>query len=186
MSEQPILRARAAGTVTAEESFQELYSLYKRPVYAWLAMRVGSADADDLAQDAWSIFLRRWRTWRFPPEMDAEDARPVLSFLFRTCHLLVTGFLRARSKDSALDLETVVSAPAATDAWFSELQLHSCLAVARKLWTDDEISIVMAKLEGLSGREIARTRGVTEASVDHTYRRAIAKIKEHLRRSRAV
>jgi len=47
-SEHPILQARASGETSADVSFEQLYELYKRPVCAWLSLRLPAADADDL------------------------------------------------------------------------------------------------------------------------------------------
>ena len=94
-SEHPVLVARASGEVSADVSFEQLYHLYRRPVYAWLSLRLPASDADDLAQDVWTIFYRRWQAWRFPDEL-APEAKPVLSFLYRTCHLTPAAFRRKR------------------------------------------------------------------------------------------
>jgi DNA-directed RNA polymerase specialized sigma24 family protein len=43
-----------------------------------------------------------------------------------------------------------------------------------------DLAIVTGKLSGVSGREIARTLGMTEAAVDHAYRRVIATLRARL------
>ena len=49
---------------------------------------VGPTAVDDLAQDVWLIFYSRFRRWEFGTEMESPEARPVLSFLFRTCQFV--------------------------------------------------------------------------------------------------
>jgi DNA-directed RNA polymerase specialized sigma24 family protein len=175
-SEHPILQARAAGEVSADVSFDQLYDLYRRPVYAWLALRLKSADVDDLAQDVWTIFYRRWQTWRFPDEL-VPEAKPVLSFLFRTCHLTLAGFRRVQERDRAGDLDEAGEVAAPNESWHRELEVRQCLTAAKAACTADELEILAGKLTGVSARTIARTLGVTESAVDHGYRRAIAKIR---------
>src|SRR5262245_39465745 len=94
-SEHQILEARARGAVSADVSFERLYELYKRPVRAWLALRLQGSDVEDVAQDVWTIFYRRWQAWQFAGEI-VPDAKPVLSFLYRTCHLTLAGFRRLK------------------------------------------------------------------------------------------
>jgi len=175
-SEHPILQARAAGAVSADVSFEQLYDLYQRPVYAWLAVRLQSPDVDDLAQDVWTIFYRRWQSWRFPDEL-VPEAKPVLSFLFRTCHLTLAGFRRVRERDRAADLDQANEVAAPTDRWHRELEVQQCLTIARETCTADGLEILIGKLTGVSARTIARTLGITESAVDHGYRRAIAKVR---------
>jgi RNA polymerase sigma-70 factor, ECF subfamily len=175
-SEHPILQARASGEVSADVSFEQLYELYKRPVYAWLSLRLPASDADDLAQDVWTIFYRRWQTWRFPDELPAE-AKPVLSFLYRTCHLTFAGFRRLQERHRADDLEQAGELAAPVDRWQRDLELRQCLSAAREACSSDELEILVGKLTGVSARSIARALGVTESAVDHGYRRAIAKTR---------
>ena len=175
-SEHPILLARASGEVSADVSFEQLYGLYQRPVYAWLSLRLPASDADDLAQDVWTIFYRRWQTWRFPDALVAE-AKPVLSFLYRTCHLTLAAFRRMQERDRAGDLEQAGGLAAPIGTWQRDLDLRQCLSTARAACSPDEVEILLGKLTGVSARTIARTLGVTESAVDHGYRRAIAKTR---------
>jgi DNA-directed RNA polymerase specialized sigma24 family protein len=175
-SEHPILQARASGEVSADVSFEQLYDLYRRPVSAWLTLRVPASDADDLAQDVWTIFYRRWHTWRFPVEL-VPEAKPVLSFLYRTCHLTLAAFRRMQERDRAGDLDQAGDVAAPAGRWQRDLEVRQCLAAARAACSSDELEILIAKLTGISARDIARTLGVTESAVDHGYRRAIAKTR---------
>src|SRR5262245_38753610 len=175
-SEHPILQARAAGEVSADVSFEQLYELYKRPVHAWLPLRLPTSAADDLAQDVWTISDRRWQTWRFAAELPPE-AKPVLSFLYRTCHLTFAGFKRLQERHRAGDLEQAGDLAAPAGSWHRDLEVRQCLSAARDACSSDELEILVGKLTGVSARTIARTLGVTESAVDHGYRRAIAKTR---------
>ena len=175
-SEHLILQARASEEVSADVSFEQLYDLYKRPVYAWLSLRLTPSDADDLAQDVWTIFYRRWQAWRFPAEL-VPEAKPVLSFLYRTCHLTLAGFRRTQERDRADDLEQAGEVPAPIERWHRDLEVQQCLTAAKDACSPEELEILIGKLTGVSARTIARTLGATESAVDHGYRRAIAKTR---------
>jgi DNA-directed RNA polymerase specialized sigma24 family protein len=175
-SEHSILQARASGEVSADVSFEQLYALYQRPVYAWLSLRLPASDADDLAQDVWTIFYRRWQSWRFPAEL-VPEAKPVLSFLYRTCHLTLAAFRRMQERDRASDLEQAGPVAAPIGSWQRDLEVRQCLAAAREACSSDELEILLGKMTGVSARAIARTLGLTESAVDHGYRRALAKTR---------
>jgi DNA-directed RNA polymerase specialized sigma24 family protein len=180
MTEQDILRKRAAGYVSADESFEALYGLYVCQVRGWLTVRAGAADADDLAQDVWTIFYRRWKSWQFVPGLEAEDARPVVSFLYRTCHFVLAGHIRVREKHGADALASADGVAVSPDPWLRQLELKRCLSAARATCSAGDLAIVTGKLSGVSGREIARTLGMTEAAVDHGYRRVIATLRARM------
>ena len=175
-SEHSILQARASGEVSADVSFEQLYALYQQPVYAWLSLRLPASDADDLAQDVWTIFYRRWQSWRFPAEL-VREAKPVLSFLYRTCHLTLAAFRRMQERDRASDLEQAGPVAAPIGSWQRDLEVRQCLAAAREACSSDELEILLGKMTGVSARAIARMLGVTESAVDHGYRRALAKTR---------
>jgi len=175
-SEHSILQARASGEVSADVSFEQLYALYQRPVYAWLSLRLPASDADDLAQDVWTIFYRRWQSWRFPAEL-VREAKPVLSFLYRTCHLTLAAFRRMQERDRASDLEQAGPVAAPIGSWQRDLEVRQCLAAAREACSSDELEILLGKMTGVPARAIARTLGLTESAVDHGYRRALAKTR---------
>lgn len=180
--EQPILRARAQGQLSAPAAFEHLYSLYAPTVLGWLVLRVGRSDADDLLQDVWMIFFRRWQRWQFLPEMEAPEARPVLSFLFRTCHLVVQGH-RRRSQlraHESLDGVEVANGSHGPQALLKHLEVGRCLELARRLCPPVELDVLLAKLAGVPAREIARTLDLTEPAVDHRYRNALARLQKQL------
>ena len=177
--EPPILRACARGGLSPAASFEQLYSLYAPTVLAWLALRVPQADADDLFQDVWTIFYNRWTRWQFSPEMEAPEARPVLSFLFRTCHFALQGHRRRKAlREDPLEAAETADGPSAADQMLRQVELGRALARARNLCPQEELDVLLAKLAGVPAREIARTLKVTEAAVDHRYRNAVARLQK--------
>jgi DNA-directed RNA polymerase specialized sigma24 family protein len=179
-AESAVLREWAAGTLSPDEAFARLYETYGPIVHAWLVVRARGADADDLFQDVWTIFCRRWREWK-TEGADASDARPVLAFLFRTCHLVLLAHRRiaqhrgTRTLDGAAHPLTDGERNATT-----HVQLGECLTTAAHCCTDDELAVFTAKLAGMRGRDIAHTLGITEAAVDHRYRAVVTRIRARL------
>ncbi len=177
--ERSILRARARGEVSADESFEDLYRLYGPTVRAWLRVRVPPPVSDDLLQDVFLIFHARWGRWEFRPELEVEGARPVLSFLFRTCHFVLRGYRRKSGRE-----ESVEGLDAADEGGPERLtrsvEAGRALELARRLCPTEELGVLLPKLAGVPAREIARTLGLSEPAVDHRFRSALGRIRKAL------
>ena len=179
--EHEVLRARARGDVSADESFERLYAAYASDVRAWFRMRIPTSEADDLIQDVWMIFHHRWRRWEFRPEMDAAGTRPVLSFLYRTAQFVLQGHRRRQVARAEHSIEGVEhESPAGAEHLHKALEASRCLSLAERLCPTEELDVLLPKLAGVPAREIARTLGVTEPMVDHRFRNALARIKAGL------
>jgi RNA polymerase sigma factor (sigma-70 family) len=185
--EQSILRARARGEVSCDVAFEEFYALYTSIVRGWAIISARREDAEDICQDVWIIFYTRWCSWRFFPEMEADDARPILSFLYRTFRFSVEGYRRrALRKHELLDDVEVIGVSLAEDQLIRGIELNRCLDAARKLFSPDEIDILLAKLSGIPAREIAANLAITEAAVDHRFRNSVARLQKHIRARKSV
>jgi len=178
-SEHAVLRASADGRVSSEEAFDRLYSLYAGPVMAWLRLRARYDAADDLFQEVWRIFLGRWRNWQNSPGMDDPDAKPVLSFLYRTSHFVLKSY--ERKERMMQPLEDAANTESDPHAIARTIDFGRCLAMAKQVCSHEELDVLAAKLAGVPAREIARTFDLTEAVVDHRYRDAIARVRRRLR-----
>ncbi len=180
--EQPILRARARGEVSADAAFEELFALYGGNVRGWLAVRSEPATADDLAQDVWTVFYSRWQRWQFSAEMEAPGARPILSFLYRTCHFVLSGYRKRQAfrEHQVLDDTTEQASARTPELLTRRVQFGQCLDAARAHCPSEELDVLLAKLSGLSLEEISRTFSITPAMADHRYRNAIARLQKHL------
>jgi DNA-directed RNA polymerase specialized sigma24 family protein len=179
--ESPVLRAFAEGRLTPDAAFDGLYRAFGPTTRAWLAVRTTGADVDDLLQDVWSIFWRRWVEWRPPDGVSPADPRPVLSFLFRTCHLTLLAHRRLAGAHAVQPIDAL--AEPAVDGQLAivrDVQLGECLTAARACGDDIDLAVLSAKLSGISGRETAGALGITEAAVDHRYRAMLARIRERL------
>ena len=181
--ENRVLRARARGEMSADAAFEALFQEYRRIVASWLAMRVDGGSVDDLAQDVWLIFYGRFRRWEFGTEMESTEARPVLSFLFSTCQFVARShqrLARSRRTDPLEEVEDKVAA-SGPDTLLRDLEATQALSLARRICPEEELDVLLAKLAGMSAREVATTLSVTEAVVDHRYRDALARLRSKLR-----
>jgi len=181
--EVQLLRDRAEGRVSVEASFERLYAAYAPLVVAWFQIRVGAEVADDLFQDVWLIFYNRWRRWEVLPEMLHPEAKPVLSFLFRTAHFVLIGHRRqvsSRKQDPIGEMDFVDGASTPPQV-HRRFELGRCLDLAKQVCPPEEIDVLLAKLAGVPAREIAKTLQITEPVVDHRFRSAIARVKQRLK-----
>jgi RNA polymerase sigma factor (sigma-70 family) len=181
--ENRVLRARARGELSADAAFETLFREYRRIVASWLAVRVESGSIDDLAQDVWLIFYGRFRRWEFGAEMESTEARPVLSFLFRTCQFVARGhqrLARSRKSDSLEDVEEKALS-GDPDRLLRGVEAAKALSLARRVCPEEELDVLLAKLAGMSAREVAKALSITEAVVDHRYRDALARLRAKLR-----
>jgi DNA-directed RNA polymerase specialized sigma24 family protein len=182
--ENRVLRARSRGEVSADAAFEALFQEYRRIVASWLAVRVDSASVDDLAQDVWLIFYGRFRRWEFGTEMESAEARPVLSFLFRTCQFVARGhqrLARSRRSDPLEEVEGRVAATIGPETVLRDLEAAKALSLARRICSGEELDVLLGKLSGMSAREVATTLSITEAVVDHRYRDALARLRSKLK-----
>lgn len=181
--ENRVLRARARGEISADAAFETLFQEYRRIVASWLALRVEQAAVDDLAQDVWLIFYNRFRRWEFGAEMESTEARPVLSFLFRTCQFVARGhqrLARSRKNEPLADSDVKASADG-PETLLRDLEAAKALSLARRICPEEELDVLLAKLAGMSAREVARTLSITEAVVDHRYRDALSRLRAKLK-----
>jgi DNA-directed RNA polymerase specialized sigma24 family protein len=164
--------------VSADQAFEQIHRLYAPAVRAFVSLRVRGPEGEDVVQDVWTIFCQRWRRWEHRPEMEAEGAKPVLSFLYRTSQFAVMG--HRRKAVVAVELDEATGPRTAPEAPSRELEAGRCLDLARRLLSDEELDVLLAKLAGVPAREIARTLGVTESVVDHRFRRGLGRLRARL------
>jgi RNA polymerase sigma factor (sigma-70 family) len=180
--EQPILRARARGEISSEVAFDQFYVLYAPVVRGWAAISARRDEAEDIFQDVWSIFYRRWRDWCFLPEMEAPEAKPVLSFLYKTFRFLLEGYRRkALLKHASLEEAELCGIAVESEDLVRQVEVSRCMDIARRIFSREEMDILLAKLAGISAREIASILCITEPMVDHRFRNSIARLKKHLK-----
>src|SRR5262249_54541664 len=177
--EPALLRARARGEVSADQAFERWHALYAPAVRAFVTLRVRGPEAEDIVQDVWTIFYERWRRWEHRPEMEAAEARPVLSFLYRTCHFAVMGHRRPSAL--AEPEPEVADGSSGEERVLRDVDAGRCLELARRVLPAAELEVLLAKLAGVPAREIARTLGLSESAVDHRFRGGLIRLRARLR-----
>ena len=178
--ENGIVSARMRGAMSIDGSFERLYRIYAPVVIGWLALRVEPFAVDDLLQDVWTVFYGRWRSWQQPAELDRPEARPVLSFLFRTVHLATKAHRRARRVHEQIEEHEPTDARTMPERLIDGLTVARCLDFAKRHCGEDDVAILTGKLAGISAKEIARTLGISESAVDHRYRNTLGYLRQHL------
>src|SRR5262249_19285286 len=119
------------------------------------------------------------RRWEHRPEMEAEEARPVLSFLYRTCHFAVMGHRRRPPLQEPPG--EAVDDRAGEGRVLRDVDAGRCPDLARRVWPGAELDVLLAKLAGLPAREIARALGMSASAVDHRFRGGLARLRARLR-----
>jgi DNA-directed RNA polymerase specialized sigma24 family protein len=178
--EHGIVSARMCGAMSIDSSFERLYRMYAPVVIGWLALRVEPHAVDDLLQDVWTVFYGRWRSWQQPAELDTPEARPVLSFLFRTVHLATKAHRRARRVHEQIEDHDLTDDRTMPERLIEGLTLASCLDFAKTHCGEEDVAILTGKLAGISAKEIARTLEISESAVDHRYRNTVGYLRQHL------
>ncbi len=179
--EYHILRDRLRGEISSEAAFNELYLMYAPIVRGWIVVNFRGDEKDDIFQDVWSIFYRRWQKWNFRAEMDTAEARPVISFLYRTFCLVLKGYRRrAALVHEPLESSEVSDQQQAERMLLKKLETQQCLSTASRICSSEELDVILAKMAGVPAREIARTMAVTESVVDHRFRNALTRVRKEL------
>jgi len=178
--ENGIVSARMRGAMSVDGSFDRLYRMYAPVVIGWLALRVEPFAVEDLLQDVWTVFYGRWRSWQQPAELDAPEARPVLSFLFRTVHLATKAHHRTRRVHEQIEEHEPTDARTMPERLIDGLTLARCVDFAKRHCGEDDVAILTGKLAGISAKEIARTLGISESAVDHRLRNTLGYLRRHL------
>lgn len=179
--ELAILEGCERGALTRERGFEELYALYRPTVLGWLVVTAGRGPAEDLAQDVWTVFHRRWGSWRHDPA-SPDEGRPVLSFLYRTAHFVLRGHRRRRElRGEPLESADPPDERTSPEVLDDRLAVGRLLELARRLCPPEELDVLLARLSGLSGREIAAALGITAAAADHRYRSAVERLRDATR-----
>jgi len=80
--------------------------------------------------------------------MESPEARPVLSFLFRTCQFVARGHKRLASSRVVDPMETPEDVPVDNErtSMLRKLEATRALAIARSVCPENEIDVLLAKL----------------------------------------
>jgi DNA-directed RNA polymerase specialized sigma24 family protein len=130
-------------------------------------------------QDTWVVFYNRWRAWSFEETPGEPTGRPILSFLYRTMQFVLRGYRRKHRRDEPIENTEISNGHSHSTKMQTSVELGQLLEIARKACPPEELEVLMGKLAGLQGAEIATALGTTAAIVDHRFRNAIARLQKH-------
>ena len=108
------------------------------------------------------------------------EARPVLSFLFRTVHLATKAHRRAWRVHEPIEEHDLTDERTMAQRLVETLTLGQCLEFAKMHCSDEDVAILTGKLAGISARDIARTLEISESAVDHRYRNTVRYLRQQL------
>jgi RNA polymerase sigma-70 factor, ECF subfamily len=155
------------------DAFGRLYSRYSRMVHGILLARVGSADVDDLVQDAFVHAFRRLH--------DLNDATRFGGWL--------AAIARSRANDHRRRLQTasaVRQALAMEEGSMSpmnpslQMSAERILELIRALPDAYRETLILRLIEGMTGPEIAVRTGLTPGSVRVNLYRGMQQLREKM------
>src|SRR5262249_11430283 len=122
----------------------------------------------------------RWRSWQHPAKPAPRQARPFLTFHFRTAHHATKAHRRARRVHEQIEEHDLTDGRTMPERLIDGLTLASCLDFAKSHCGEEDVAILTGKLAGISAKEIARTLEISESAVDHRYRNTLEYLRQHL------
>ena len=167
--------AAAAGSFAAPVEFDTLFATHYRRIVRQIArIVVDQARAEDLAVETF------WRLLRHPSAMNGA----VEGWLHRTAINLALDELRRRARRARYEqLISFIRAPRTPDDLFSAAQEQGRVRAVLASLTRRQAALLLLRTDDLSYEDIARTLGISPASVGALIARAKAAFrKEYAKR----
>lgn len=180
-AEQILLQMNPKGFQRRKEaatamSFEEVYRRYFRPLYAFIAMRVGSrAAAEDITAQVFEKALKAYPGY--------DPGRAALStWLFAIARNAISDhFRRQRPDEVALEEGSAVASEADPHVELEAAELKQSLRQALKVLGAREQELVALKFgAGFTNREIGRLLELSESNVGTILYRSLGKLKTRL------
>lgn len=160
------------------EAFGALYERYVARIYRYVYYRTGSRqDAEDLTARTFYRALRR-----LPHYVDR--GAPFGAWLYRIAHNLMVNWLRDRSRQPVVALDTVSPTtgerhdPQAL-AEIEDERRH-LLERVHKLPPDRQELLILKFVEGMSNADIGLVMGRSEGAIKSLYHRTLVALREEL------
>ncbi len=159
------------------ETFGELFEAHRRRLLARIAARTGRRlqgvlDPEDVLQDT---FLRAFETVRlFTPRGEDSFFRWLAAIAE---HLLLNASRKRRPDPLVVQPEPLASGASPSKALRREERFDRLDEALRGLPEDRRRAVLMARIEGLNAREIARRMGRSEQAVRQLLARALKQLK---------
>jgi RNA polymerase sigma-70 factor (ECF subfamily) len=169
----PLVGSRSPTTTRDDAEFSAAYGRYFAPVRAHCRRMLRSAEADDVAHEA---FARLWEAKPVFPE--GADTRATLAWLYRTSTRVAIDLLRARGVRDRR--EAVAEGQAALPCAAAPLEAIEARQIIRRLVAEipnDELeAAVLCRVSGVTQPEAAEILAVSERTV----RRLLDRFEERI------
>lgn len=165
---EEVRRAKERDPMVWSDWYDRYFSLLYRYVYARTGQR---EDAEDVASQAFVRAIESIDRYKY-------QGTPVLAWLYRITHNLLTDRLRREKSRNFVPLEALVTAIDGEDQAQLQAELNEAL---QSLKAEQREVIVLSYLVGLTAPEIAALLGKTEAAVYSLRVRAVGNLRKALR-----
>lgn len=145
-----------------------IYQRHFRQIFSYAYHRVGDRDvAEDLAADVFAEAAARIHTFQY-------RGTPLLAWLYRIAHNLVSDYYRKRERRPTRSLEGLPEALAAEEDAPGRIDLQASLAAAiARLSANQQQVVHLRFLEGFNTSEVAEIMGKREGAVRVLQSRAL-------------
>lgn len=166
----------------ADGAFEQLFSRYRRRIWAYVSGIIGDADrAEDVTQEVFISVLRRMRATErpivFKPWIYQIAKNACIDELRRTRRIHEVSFDQERGSENEIH-DLFSSAPGPDVAVESKQQLEGLRAAFRGVSDVHHRILVLRELEGLSYSEIGERLGMSRPVVESTLFRARRRLAE--------
>jgi RNA polymerase sigma-70 factor (ECF subfamily) len=152
------------------EAFAQIYARYLDPVHRYCYRRLGSREA---AEDATSLVFAK--ALSALPRYHGTSFR---SWLFTIAHHVIVDRYRDAQPEQPLDtaIDILDGAPSPEELVIAADERRAVRALLGQL-PEHQRRVIELRLAGLTGAEIAQALGRTQANVDVTQYRAVARLR---------
>ncbi len=151
-----------------ENSFKKFYEKFSAQVFNFFCQRTKSlVSSEDLTQITFIKF------WKYRSSLKKDIA--LKAQLFRIARTTLIDYLRMRSKQEALLLQTEQVEHIAEQTYFDPAEE---IISSIELLPEARKKVIHLKLEGLNNLEIAEALSISKRTVENHYYRAIIDLKE--------
>jgi len=155
-------------TRAEESSFRAVYEAYRPEIVAYFLRRCHPDDAQDLAEEVFTVAWRR--------RLDVPADREALMWLYGVAHNTLSHYRRSTGRRIRLEhrLATVPGAdpPGPETEALRRVECEQVLEVVNHLKVKDQEVLRLALWEGLTHREIAQVTGASVPAVKQRFHRA--------------
>ena len=161
--------------ITTKSGFNELYNLYASKAFGFLLHHLqNEKEAEDLLQDVFADL------WYKRHKIEVKGAME--NFLITACKYKLVDYFRKNKKALILELDTVPQKSTGTTpedmVVFNELK-SKLLTNFKKMPTRTKEVFLLSRKSGLTNKEIAKNKKVTEKAVEYHISKMLQQLKTY-------